>query len=456
MQSNTLKSLGRFHKDQQGTVAVMFGLLAIPMVLFVGLAVDYSRALSADRDLQEAVDAATLAAAIYKANEPTSGTNTSSGGTISQDERKTAKQVAIDYLSQNAALRYMKNILTEAQENNNTLQVKVSAEVPATFAKLVFEKFDVKAEAKSRMAGEPIPMCLLGLNPTASEAVKAWGSGEVFATNCAVLSNSTSTTGLVTGGSATMEATAFCSAGGSSGDGFTPKPYTKCDQQDDPYENRFTKSALSTAGYTVPGPCMQTDYVAKQNVTFNAGNSIYTFCGGLDIRSNKTVTLGPGIYLIFGELHINANATLDARQGTTIIFGDSSWMSGQENGYIDMQGNGNLLLTAPTTGLTASMAVIQPSVSGYNGSSTSGNQHTITGGGNIEMVGNWYTPQSKTLITGNGTINGGSAYFSMVSDTVEVDGNGSLTIRAGGDPASVTMTAIPGRMTMGRFITLIE
>jgi hypothetical protein len=44
----------------------------------------------------------------------------------------------------------------------------------------------------------------------------------------------------------------------------------------------------------------------------------------------------------------------------------------------------------------------------------------------------------------------------MISDFVEVEGNGTLTIRAGGDPEAVAMTAIPGRMTSGRFITLIE
>jgi hypothetical protein len=37
-----------------------------------------------------------------------------------------------------------------------------------------------------------------------------------------------------------------------------------------------------------------------------------------------------------------------------------------------------------------------------------------------------------------------------------VEGNGTLTIRAGGDPEAVAMTATSGRMTTGRFVTLIE
>ncbi len=119
----------------------------------------------------------------------------------------------------------MKNVLPDARENDNTLTVTANASVPTTFARLVVDKFDIKAEAKTRMAGEPVTLCLLGLNQSAPQTVKAWGSGEVIATDCAVLSNSKSDSGLVTDGSATMQAKSFCSAGAAAGDGFTPRPY---------------------------------------------------------------------------------------------------------------------------------------------------------------------------------------------------------------------------------------
>jgi hypothetical protein len=229
----------------------------------------------------------------------------------------------------------MKNVLPGARENDNTLTITANASVPTTFARLVVDKFDIKAEAKTRMmAGEPVTLCLLGLNQSAAQTVKAWGSGEVIATECAVLSNSKSDSGLVTDGSATMQAKSFCSAGGAAGDGFTPRPYEKCGQQSDPYQNRFAKDALASVGINVAGACNRTDYVARKNVTFNVGTGAYTFCDGLDICANRTVRLGPGLYVIFGELHINAQAT----QGTTIIFGDGRWVAGQEDRYIDMQG----------------------------------------------------------------------------------------------------------------------
>lgn len=446
----------RFNQDERGTVAVMFGLLAVPMVMFIGFAVDYSRVLAADRDLQEAVDAAAIAAAVYKADKIASSTDSNWDGQISQSDGKSAKQVAIEYVKGNSSLQYLKNLVPDARESGNTLTVSAKAEVPTTFAKLVVDKFELEVQSKTRMAGEPIPLCLLGLNQSSAETVKAWGSGEVIATDCAVLSNSRSDNALVTGGSATMEAKAFCAAGGTSGDGFTPKPYEKCGQQRDPYEGRYTKEALEAAGLSIPNSCNKNNYAINQSETINASGSVYTFCGGLEVRSNKTLTLGPGVYVIYGELKINAQATLNASQGTTLIFGDRRWMVGQSDGYIDLRGGGNLLLKAPTTGPTASMAVIQATVSNYTGGASYANQHKINGGGTIEIVGNWYTPQSKTLITGNGEINAQSAYFSLTSDFVEVEGNGTLKIRAGGDPEAVSMTSIPGRMTTGRFITLIE
>ncbi|MEE9589843.1 MAG: hypothetical protein V3V97_17690, partial [Hyphomicrobiaceae bacterium] len=59
--------------------------------------------------------------------------------------------------------------------------------------------------------------------------------------------------------------------------------------------------------------------------------------------------------------------------------------------------------------------------------------NTIIGGGNIHIVGIFYTPQAKLRITGNGDINANSDYFSMIADFIELEGNGVLRIQASGD-----------------------
>lgn len=57
--TGVLRRLGR---DQSGTVAMMFGLLVIPLTAFVGLAVDFGRVYKAASHTQSALDAAALAA----------------------------------------------------------------------------------------------------------------------------------------------------------------------------------------------------------------------------------------------------------------------------------------------------------------------------------------------------------------------------------------------------------
>ena len=62
MQSKLLKLISRYKSDERGTIAVMFGLLAIMLILVGGFAVDYARATHARAKISSAIDAAALAA----------------------------------------------------------------------------------------------------------------------------------------------------------------------------------------------------------------------------------------------------------------------------------------------------------------------------------------------------------------------------------------------------------
>ena len=54
--------LHRLRRDQSGNVAMLFGLLLIPLVALIGLAVDFGRVYSVTSHTQAALDAAALAA----------------------------------------------------------------------------------------------------------------------------------------------------------------------------------------------------------------------------------------------------------------------------------------------------------------------------------------------------------------------------------------------------------
>ena len=54
---------GKFHRDDRGGIAIIFAIALVPLLGFVGAAVDYSRAAAARTKMQEALDATALMAA---------------------------------------------------------------------------------------------------------------------------------------------------------------------------------------------------------------------------------------------------------------------------------------------------------------------------------------------------------------------------------------------------------
>ncbi len=75
---NVGSTLLRFGSDRRGAVAIMFTVMLIPMIITVGVAVDYARMVQYKADLQNAVDEAALAgaAAFLDATESTNAQDT--------------------------------------------------------------------------------------------------------------------------------------------------------------------------------------------------------------------------------------------------------------------------------------------------------------------------------------------------------------------------------------------
>src|ERR1700674_490223 len=70
--------LQRLHHDRSGTVAMMFGLLAIPITAVIGLAIDFGRVYAVQSQTQSALDAAALAAGRVAQTEKTDTLNKAS------------------------------------------------------------------------------------------------------------------------------------------------------------------------------------------------------------------------------------------------------------------------------------------------------------------------------------------------------------------------------------------
>ncbi|MGL4488763.1 MAG: TadE/TadG family type IV pilus assembly protein, partial [Rhizobiaceae bacterium] len=60
---NLRSSVASFAKDRNGNFAVMFAIASIPVVMGVGIAIDFTRMLNAKTQMQDALDVALLSTA---------------------------------------------------------------------------------------------------------------------------------------------------------------------------------------------------------------------------------------------------------------------------------------------------------------------------------------------------------------------------------------------------------
>ena len=421
-----------FFGDVKGSTAPLFALSLTGLLLVSGVAIDFQRAFAVRTALQQVTDGAALAV-----GRAAVATNGQMNGAL-----KTMGEAYVAEATSHVPVGETKILI-----NNNKVSVTAKATVPTSFATMVVKSILVAAESTAKVGGSSRPLCVLGLNASAPDAVKVWGSAELQAPNCAVQSNSWNTIGLDSGGSGMAHAAFFCaSSTGFGGAGFSPTPTTNCPVKIDPYANKYTPTALANIGINIYAVCDQPRNLKISGaMTFSAASPTtpYLFCGGLTINAGASVTFNPGVYVINSQFLVSSNATVNAPSGVTFMLADGGPGTGLKDGYLTIQGGANMTLKAPTTGPLAGMAIIQPVVSGYFGGLTPAITNTITGSGALNITGVIYMPQGQLLITGNGQLNTGTSYFGMVADFVTLQGNGTLQIGANADPVTSGMPAMP-------------
>jgi Flp pilus assembly protein TadG len=121
-----------FARDARGNVALLFGLTLIPLLIGVGVAVDYGRALIVHERMQEAADAAGLAIGSWVG--------------LSQEEMQTKAQ---QYFDANYPATTLGTVgALSVSVDGSDIKVNVSGQVPTTFMQLAnINTVDVGASA---------------------------------------------------------------------------------------------------------------------------------------------------------------------------------------------------------------------------------------------------------------------------------------------------------------------
>ena len=392
----------QFRRDQEGQVAVIFGLALVPIIAGVGAAVDYSHGNQVRTSLQKAVDAAVLAAAIDGSPKwQTAALN----AFIGNRNDKGSLLGTPSFSMQNSAGT------PTFSAQGDVYSGTITAVVPTSFMKIVsIDSFPVTATSSATTA--KIPLCVLGLNAFDKGAFDMNGNSKFSGPNCAVQVNSKDSKGMTQEGQPTAVARKFGVSGAHTGNGFSPAPKDGADPIKDPYAS-------------IPFP--DHDACGKGNgLTINGGVTTLspgTFCGGIRIKGGATVTLNPGIYvMIDGSFWLDGGSSATGKEVTIAFTGSDATLR--------VWGDSTIDLTSPTSGTYKNFQFFQDP----NDDKGRGQWVSLGGNGNTgdKSKATWdgiaYFPTQNFWVYGNTVVNINSPSMALVAGQIWVQGNAALNV----------------------------
>ncbi len=158
MLKSSIASATKFKRDENGGIAILFGLSAVALAMFAGLAIDFGRTYSSKAKIADAIDAATLAAAKGMRLE----------GLDETQATELAKVIFQENIRNGAGhWTTIHDLRINVSKANNTAHIEVDASVKTTFgaiagiqrmgspgvASAVFESRDIEVAVQLDMTG---------------------------------------------------------------------------------------------------------------------------------------------------------------------------------------------------------------------------------------------------------------------------------------------------------------
>ena len=169
-----VRQAGRFVADEAAGTAIMFALILPVLIAAGGAAVDYSFALMTQTKMKALPNSAALAS-------------------VRELQLARTDSSRITAIANNVV-----NSLTSGRDDNDQCRLS-SHDGPGHHPRsntrpssAIWSKTNLQASATAKMSGS-MPLCLLGLDPTAPQTIGLEQSALLTAPGCLVQSNSTST-----------------------------------------------------------------------------------------------------------------------------------------------------------------------------------------------------------------------------------------------------------------------
>jgi Putative Flp pilus-assembly TadE/G-like len=452
--ASVVVQLRRLRKDERGATSIIMGFLMVPLAGFLALGFEVSNWYSITRGMQNAADAATLAAA----------TNNSDilVGALPAYEAE-AKAVAATYGFVNGVNNVTINVKNDQicplTGDTNCYSVQISGYTPLLLSQVVGFQGDgnVNGSLQKQLSAvavakpsSPQDICVLALADSgASPAIHTNGAPKSNLNGC----NTLSYTGSDCNGHNLGIGTSFTVGSFNSGCGAKqltnqspPPPKDPYAQQvtanisnfaSNPCNNKFPQEPVKKNDPPLPSGNPPSGNQPSGTISLPSGNTYW--CGDQWLSGDVTIDTPPtgGAVLVIenGQLDLNGHSfTTDTAcnppavqtscsSGLTIVF------TGSDNTRVHTlaSNSGTLDITPPTTGPWKGMAIVQdPSLPDTNGNldiSAAGNSPTLN------ITGLIYMPHAS--ITLKGAIDAsnkgnGNRCLVLVADNVLIDGTGGF------------------------------
>lgn len=291
---------------------VLFGVLSIPVVSAVGMAVDYSAANSTKAALQAAADSAALGTIKAASNLQPGQLQSMAQGLVSASFNRPNISPAVT-ASYDAA--------------SNTVTVSASGSFIPTFMTVAgVSQMNVSVTSKATIGAKKWQVCVMVTSPDENHTLMVKNESQINFNNCMVQVNTQNWDAVEARDTSFIHSKngVNCFVGDIHyGDVQPPKDPT-CTFFPDPF-----------ASYTVPtNSCTYTNKVVTAPETLSPG----TYCGGINI--SKDVTFSPGVYYIQdGDLTITSAANVIANKVTFLISGANSNLNITTTGTLTMSPN---------------------------------------------------------------------------------------------------------------------
>jgi Flp pilus assembly protein TadG len=424
----------RFATDRRANVAIIFGLASPVLVGALGLGMETANWYVDRRSMQNASDAAALAAA----------------GDASSNYASVANAVAEQYGYQNGVngtTVAVSNTATCPSGGNNCYSVAITFKQALYLEPVIGFRGDttnqgqpavtLSSSATAIQATTPRSYCLLALNSIGTSILGNGVPNTNFA-GCNTMSNSSATCHGHDMGADYGDAhltDSGCGVIQESNLPIVPDPYASLASNIP--ANPCSSYSQEPSKHSDPALPASNQWTGTKSLS---GNQFV--CGDLQLTGNVTINAPAGAVLVIENGQLDTNGyTIQTASGSsvTVVYSGTN-----TSGYSHIPtGGGTLDLQAPTTGPWKGVAMYQdPNITTGVDMSAAGNSPTW------DITGLVYMPHANVTFSGavNKSSNGSSCFALVVAD-ITINGTGSILAHGGCAAAGLDMPTgqVPGR-----------